>query len=269
VKILTLDNERSALNILNRAIEEVAPESEIRSFSKASEAVREISENGYRPDAAFLDIEMPGMNGLELAGRIKQASPATWIIFVTGFSQYALDAYSVHASGYLLKPATPEKIRGELEQIGQKPLLNPEAKPGQRIRVQCFGNFEVFLDGHPLNFTRKRAKELFAYLVHKRGTVCTTREMASVLFEDAPYDTVQKSYLQTIVANLCHTLKDAGEENIIVKNFGTLAIDPSLIDCDYYRFIEMDQDAVNSYTGEYMSQYAWGEFTVGFLNRKV
>jgi two-component system LytT family response regulator len=186
MKILTTDNEKSALNILNRAILEVVPDAELRSFTRASASVKEVVDNGFLPDAAFLDIEMPGMTGIELAGRIKKASPRTWIVFVTGFSQYALDAYSVHAGGYLMKPVTPERVREELEQIGLQ--REPEPEPGCRIRVQCFGNFEIFLDGHPLEFPRKKAKELFAYLVHKRGTASTTRELASVLFEDAPYD---------------------------------------------------------------------------------
>jgi len=266
MKILTTDNERSALNILNRAIEKVIPDAELKSFSRASAAVKEVCENGFCPDVAFLDIEMPGMTGIELAGKIKKAHPETWIIFVTGFSQYALEAYSVHAGGYLMKPVTPERISEELKQIGLKPALKPES--GYRIRVQCFGNFEIFVDGKPLDFPRKKAKELFAYLVHKRGTASTTREIASILFEDAPYDTAEQSYLQTIVASMCRALKDAGEEKVIVKNFGSLAIDPALIDCDYYRFLDMDPAAVNSYTGEYMSQYDWGEFMVGVLNNK-
>ena len=63
-------------------------------------------------------------------------------------------------------------------------------------------------------------------------------------------------------------LKDIDEEAVIVRTFGAIAIDPSRIDCDYYRFLEMDPAAVNAYAGEYMSQYEWGEFTVGILDQK-
>ena len=67
MKIIAADDETSALNILTRAITEAVPDAELRTFKKASEVVREVGENGYHPEVAFLDIEMPGMAGLELA----------------------------------------------------------------------------------------------------------------------------------------------------------------------------------------------------------
>jgi two-component SAPR family response regulator len=266
VKILTIDNERLALQSLNDAILNVEPDAELSSYRKVSEALKAVEQEGYRPEAAFMDIEMPGMTGIELAGRIKKASPGTWIIFVTGFSSYALDAFSVHASGYIMKPVTPERIREEPDHIGV--VSNLQTSQDQRLQVRCFGNFEVLKNGTPVQFSKKKAKELFAYLVHKRGTSCTTRELAAVMFEDAPYDLTHQSYLQTIIANMCHMLKDIDEEAVIVRTFGAIAIDPSRIDCDYYRFLEMDPAAVNAYAGEYMSQYEWGEFTVGILDQK-
>lgn len=267
MKILTIDNERLALGLLNDAIAQTAPDAELTSFTRVSEALRAVEQNGYRPDVAFLDIEMPGMTGLELASRIKKTAPMTWLIFVTGYSQFALEAFSVHAGGYLLKPVTPQRIAEELALVGR--LQPAEPVPHHPLRVQCFGNFEVFADGKPVSFSRKKAKELFAYLVHKRGTTSSTRELAAVLFEDAPYDLTHQSYLQTLISNLCHTLKEVGEESVIVRSFGSLSVDTSRLDCDYYRFLAMDAAAVNAYTGEYMSQYEWAEFTIDFLNRRI
>lgn len=266
MKILTIDNERLALGLLNDAITQTAPEAELTSFTRVSEALRAVEQGGYRPDVAFLDIEMPVMTGIELASRIKKASPLTWLIFVTGYSQFALEAFSVHAIGYLLKPVTPQRIAEELAIVGR--LQPPAQNPLHPLRVQCFGNFEVFADDKPIVFGRKKAKELFAYLVHKRGTTSTTRELAAVLFEDAPYDLTHQSYLQTLISSLFHTLKEAGEESVIIRSFGSLSVDVSRLDCDYYRFLAMDVAAVNAYTGEYMSQYEWAEFTIDFLNRQ-
>jgi two-component system LytT family response regulator len=266
LNILTIDNERLALEYLNNAIMTVEPETVLRTFFHVSEALKAVEQEGYRPNVAFLDIEMPGMTGIELAGRIKKASPETWIIFVTGFSQYALEAFSVHASGYLLKPITIDRIKEELDQVG---ILRTEAqKTENKLYVHCFGNFEVFYQGVPVVFSRKKSKELFAYLIHKRGASCTTRELAAVLFEDSPYDSTHQSYLQTLIVSMNHALKDIGEESIIIKTFGSLAVDTTRIDCDYYRFLNMDVSAINSYTGEYMSQYEWGEFTLDYLNQQ-
>lgn len=266
MKVLTTDNEKSPLNILNRTILEVVPDAELKSFTSAIDAVQEIEQHGFRPDIAFLDIEMPEMNGLQLAGRIKQDSPATWLVFVTGYSQYALQAFSVHANGYLLKPVSADQLRSEFEQLGYKPIL--ESKSNCVLRIQCFGNFEVFCHGEVVDFKRNKAKELFAYLIHKRGTECSTRELASVLFEDAPYTRAQQSYMQTIIMTLCHTLADCGADDVVIRRFGYLSIDTSRVDCDYYRFLDLEPAAVNSYLGEYMAQYSWSEFTVGYLNQK-
>lgn len=191
------------------------------------------------------------MTGIELASRIKKASPKTWLIFVTGYSQYALEAFSVHAEGYLLKPPTSESIREELNAMG---IYQPvERKPKKSLQVHCFGNFEVFSNGVPVTFSRKKAKELFAYLVHKRGAACTTRELAAVLFDDAPYDVTHQSYLQTLITSKNHAFRDVNEGTVVIRNFGTLAVNVSLIDCDYYRFLSMNLMAINLYTGEYMS----------------
>ncbi len=266
MKILTVDNEESALNNLNRAILSAAPQAELISFSSASEVLCEIEEKGLRPDIAFLDIEMPSMTGLELTGRIKLSSPFTWIVFVTGYTQYSLEAFSVHAGGYLLKPVTADDICEELEVIGH--YMQFPAVLKKRLQVQCFGNFEIFCDGQPLNFRRKKAKELFAYLIHKRGTSCSTREMSAILFEDAPFDTVHKSYLQTIIVNMYSTLKGVGEYHVFIRRYGSIAVDPSQFDCDYYRFLDLDPDSINAYTGEYMNQYEWAELTAGFLSMK-
>lgn len=92
--------------------------------------------------------------------------------------------------------------------------------------------------------------------------------LAAVLFEDSPYDPTHQSYMQTVITSMRHALHEAGADKVIIKTFGMLSIDTTLLDCDYYRFMKMEPDALNAYTGEYMSQYEWAEFTVGYLNKK-
>ena len=200
MRIMTLDDERFSLENLNSAIMEAVPDAELLSFTRASDALRSIEEGGYRPEAAFLDIEMPGITGIELASRIRRYSGDTWIIFVSGHSRYALDAFEVHAGGYILKPATAKSIREELDNMMDRRGL--QVSGGQRLTVRCFGEFEVYSNGAPVTFSRQKSKELFAYLVHKRGAACTNRELAAVLFEDEPYDAKQQSYMRTIIASM-------------------------------------------------------------------
>lgn len=101
------------------------------------------------PDVAFLDIEMRGMNGLVLAEQLKTIKPKTNIIFVTGYSEHMGDAFKLLASGYLMKPVTPQDIMEQMENLRYP--IGKAANP-KRVRAQCFGNFEVFLDGEPVQF---------------------------------------------------------------------------------------------------------------------
>ena len=200
---------------------------------------------------------MRGMNGVELAKALKEVNPKMNIIFVTGFSEYAGEAMGMHASGYIMKPVTKEKIEAELADL-RFPIV---PKSNTLLKVRCFGNFDVFLpDGTPLKFERSRAKEIFAYLVHRCGSRCSTKEIAAALFEDEPYDKSQQSYLQTLIAAMNKSLKKAGAENVINKSYNSLSVNVDLLDCDYYRFKELDAGAVNAYECEYMNQYYWADF---------
>lgn len=259
--IYALDDELILLDALEKAVAEAEPTAEIHSFSRAKLALKELAENDIHPDVAFLDIEMPGMTGLELAKCIKEHSPKTNIVFVTGFSQYALEAHTLRPSGYVMKPVSAEKIREELDDL-RHPI---EYQSGKRIRVQCFGSFEVFADGFPLHFKYGQTKELFAYLVDRKGASSTMGAVMGILWEDKLYSQSQRSHLRNLIADLRATLKVYGAETAVIKRRNEISIDPSKIDCDYYRFLQGDLSAINLYYGEYMSQYSWAEMRAASL----
>ncbi|MDD3193895.1 MAG: response regulator [Oscillospiraceae bacterium] len=263
MKILAADDEPLALEMLTECIEKAAPSAEIHAFSSPLALLAFTAEGSG--DVAFLDIKMRGMTGVELAKRLKDQAPDINIVFVTGYQDFAGEAMAMHASGYILKPVTAEKIRAELSDL-RRPLAN---QPDKRVRVQCFGNFDVFVDGKPLVFSRRRAKEIFAYLVHKRGSFCTMQEIAAVLYEDAPNDAQQKNNLRQLISSMTRTFRDAGVPEVIHKQYNRLFVDVEAIDCDYYRFNRMEVDAINAYNGEYMAQYEWAMFVVGYLDNLV
>ena len=190
MRILCVDDEPLMLQMLEMAVREARPDADITAFSKQTDLLSEAKENGC--DIAFLDIHMRGMNGVELAKKLKEVNPKMNIIFVTGFSEYTGDAMRLHASGYIMKPVTAEDIAKELDDL-RFPIV---PKDNALLKVQCFGNFDVFTpDGKPVHFERSRSKEIFAYLVHRHGSSCTIKEIGAALFEDEPYDKKQQGYL--------------------------------------------------------------------------
>lgn len=210
-----------------------------------------------RVDAALLDIEMPGINGLELAKRIKDITPDTNIIFVTAFSQYALTAFSVYPSGYLMKPLQAEELKEAFNN-----LRTPVQYKEDKMRIQCFGKFEVFFHDEPVVFSRTKAKELFAYLVDLRGAAANTGELCSVLWENSKDEVKCKHYLRNLISDLKKTLRDCHAEDVFICKRNHFAIDTSKVECDYYKYCEKDVTAINSYHGEYMKQYSWAEFSI-------
>lgn len=261
MRILTADDEAFALSSIGRAVLQAQPDAELRAVSSAQQALEEITERHFFPDVAFLDIKMPGIGGLELAKRIRETSPRTNIIFVTAYSDYALDAYRLRPSGYLMKPVTAEMVREELDDL-RYPVARP---PASLLYVQCFGNFEVFAGGKIVNFSYQKSKELFAYLVDRRGAACNTAELCSVLWEDRPDTPELRTYLRKMVSELAHTLAAAGAGDVFVKSRNSFSVAPDRFDCDYYRMLRREIAAINTYTGEYMTQYSWADMTLGTL----
>lgn len=259
MRIIAVDDEKLALKTLTDSIARAVPEGMVNGFRMPDEALRFAGENGC--DVAFLDIRMRGMTGLELARRLKEQNPDVNIIFVTGFSEYTLDAFRMYASDYLLKPATPEAVKQAMEH-----LRNPVKTPATaKIQVQCFGNFEVFHNGKPIMFGRQKTKELFAYLVDRMGTSCTMGELMAVLWEDGPDTCSRSSNLRNLIHDLKQTLSAIGADGVILKKRNAISLNRNEIDCDYYDFLRHIPYAVNRYRGEYMLQYSWAEITTATL----
>lgn len=261
LRIVAVDDEPLALELLVRTIKSVSPQAQIMAFTKP-EAVRAyVQENPV--DVAFLDIQMRGINGVELADMLQRMNPAVNLIFVTGYDQYTGDALALHASGYILKPVNRAKVEKELSDLRH-------AKLPALLRVRCFGNFDVFApNGQPLHFTRSKAKEAFAYLVLRCGAGCTVRELAAALFEDEPYDTKKCQYMQKILSSMMEALRGEGAGGVIAKRYNNLAVNMDRLDCDYYRLLRDDPDALREYRREFMAQYAWAEQETAALDALV
>ncbi len=251
---LLVDDEKMSLELLKAELSSVVEGETIAGFQDPNKAYDYAKE--HTCDVAFLDIEMPEINGITLGKMLKEINPQINLIYVTAYSNYGMEAFSLHASGYVLKPVTADAIRRELKEIRYPKM---PAKNQKRLRAVTFGQFDLLLDGEPVRFGRAKSKELLAYLIHKRGGGLNRKELAAVLFEDAEYSRTVQDYVSKIVRELENSLKKAGIEGLLIHDHNLYFVNTEMFSCDAYEFDDNDPAAVNAYRGEYMAQYSWAE----------
>lgn len=265
MKILAVDNEIMQLTMLKEAIEEVVPTCELTGFCNPLDALEWGKAN--QPEIAFLDIQMPVMNGIELAKALKISNPQINLVFVTGYyEEYVFDAMPLYFSGYLQKPVTPQKVQQAMDNL-RYPLVKKES--GKLLRVRCFGDFEVYAGETPLRFSHEKTREIFAYLVDRKGAKVNGNKIRAAVYENAENEAASKSGLRNCVADLKAALHAVGADAVFLKGWDSYALDTSLIECDYYDWEKNEPYAVRAFHGEYLTQYSWAEETLGaLLNQK-
>lgn len=256
MRIAVVDGDTLVLQNSVNMIRQMRPGDEVYAFGDGMELLEFIVEKPC--EVLFLDTDINGMSGIMLAQEIKELMPNINIIFLTSYDEYYREAMELHASGYILKPLRTEDVIKEMGDL----RYEVKAQENTLLDVSCFGNFEVKTkQGEMLVFRRSKARELFAYLIHKKGVETTLREAAAVLFEDAPFDAKQQNYMQKIISSMMHTLREHHVETVIKKEFNSMAVDVGKINCDYYRWMSLHMELDFSMQESYMAQYAWADFS--------
>ena len=259
--IIGVDDNSKTISMLEKMLSNIDPEGEHRFYSNPMTVLEDLS---MPVEVAFLDIEMSGINGVELAKRIIKRYPLCNIIFLTGHQEYMPMAFDLYASGYILKPFSQKKVEDALNHRRYR-LPDFSDRP---VKVQCFGNFEAYVNGEAINFKRQKSKELFAYLIDRRGTMCDMDMIIGNIEPEAVPDKSTKSKVRVYVGALVMTFLNLGIDDVIVKQTGGMGINMNKVDCDYYRYLDGDPYAVSRYNGEYMTQYDFAAETRSFLEMK-
>ncbi len=251
MKVLIVDDEALVLTRVQKLVAAALPNEELLTSSSVAGAKKILEDNEV--SIAFLDIQIGGGNGVNLAKHIKKLYPSCDIVFCTGYSDYYKDAFDISASDYLLKPITAEKIAHAIENLRHPVQVNLNS---HKIYIQCFGSFEIFVDGKIVTDIKNKAKELLAYLVDKNGGLCSNAEIMEDIWEEA-----SEVNLRQTRKVLQDYLDSIGYGDILVRGWGKLGVKPEAIACDYYDYLKGNPGAINLYHGEYMHQYPWAIYT--------
>ncbi len=261
MKTILVDDELLSLanfEIECRDIEEIEV---VGTFENPLKALEYASENEV--DFALLDVEMPEMNGLELGSRLKEMHPKMVLIYVTGYSQYIMDALKMKADYCIMKPYDKRDVEDALERAV---LLSKRKK---RIQVRMFDRFDLFVDGQAVYFSNAKAKELLAICMDRCGGNVTMEEAIDKLWPDRAYDEKVKRLYRKAVMNLMAILKSRGVEDLFMTGRGVCWIMKDMVECDYFTYLENPEKHRNLFKGEYLFDYSWGEETLAKLTNEA
>ncbi|MHC1694830.1 MAG: response regulator [Eubacteriales bacterium] len=279
MRVIIVDDERKILQDLKDTIQEYKGFEVVGAYINPLDALEDIANT--KPDCAFLDIEMPGITGIDLAERLLVHNPFMDIVFITAFNHYATQAFEVNAMDYVLKPVNPARFEKTLEKLNknrEKPLTSSY----KEVRVRSLGNFDVLLDGKPIKWNRSKARELLAYLLHFEGH----KKPKYVICEELwPGYEPKKglAHLQTAMCSIRKSLGDVGREYICIEYFeesyilslGNVTWDAQEFERFYEKVkcigdIESMKTAISLYCGDYMGSedWSWSQLTAESLARK-
>ena len=210
---ISVDDQKGAVELMKLMLTRIDPDGTHLTATSMEEASGLITEE---TEVAFLDIEMPGMDGIDGASGLQKRFPRLNIIFVTGHPEYALRSYDVAASAFLPKPVYEHDIERALTR-----LRVPLQKKKCPLTVRC-SPFAMFVNGESFAFKRQKTNELFAYLVYRNGSFCTTGEALGILYDGDPD---KDAAFRQLTMDMRDCLAEIGAQSLIVKKYGRIGID--------------------------------------------
>ncbi|MCD9025172.1 response regulator [Cohnella silvisoli] len=211
LRVIIVEDEKPILDLMERLVGQHPMLEAVGTFTSAAEALTRFGE--LRPDAAFLDVEMPRMGGIELAEKLKAIDEELQIVFTTAYPQYAVDAFRVSAVDYLLKPVTPDAIERVAARLSKNHALRSaksDAAAAEEPPVRCLGTFETRgASGALMGWPTRKTEELFAHLLAYPNRIMGKWQLADLLWPDLEEERAIHNVHNTVY-RLKKAFKEAG-----------------------------------------------------------
>lgn len=159
LKAIIVDDEAPARSELRFLLDELGQTEVVAEASSVREAIEKLKE--YPCDVMFLDINMPEATGMKLAEALQRLKYPPVIVFVTAYSEFAIDAFKVNAVDYLLKPVETERLAHSIARVRENVALHMQAQKSERISVEKGGK-KILISIDNIRFVM--ARDDYAYL---------------------------------------------------------------------------------------------------------
>jgi len=287
IRAIVVDDEQLALRHMVKKLQSIRTVEVVGSFLNARDVLKEMKNLDF--NAVFLDIEMPGLSGLDLADLINDWDKNIFIVFVTAYRDYAVQAFELHSIDYLLKPIMSERLEKTIlriqEQLEMQSLQKTDAPlTSNTLKIICFKEFSVYYHNIPVKWKTGKVKELFAFFITNLQDPIHRDTIIETLWQDVEYQKA-KIQLHTAISYLRKTLDSMGYPNAITFSNGSYVMEIDHFQCDAHQFelifeghpqitfanIEIFEDIIQNYNGDYMENngYEWAHVKAHAIRQKL
>lgn len=252
MRAIIVDDEPLMLKRFARLSADIADLNLVGQFESAQKALAFAAEHTF--EAAFLDVAMPIMDGVELAKALRKIRPDIIIVFVSAYDRYVWDFNQIDGDYYIIKPYNKETLELTMKRL--RLLVQRQHKD---VFIHTFGRFLVFKNGKPVPLSGK-PKEILALIVTRRGKEISNEEIYSTIWENRPYGNVEMTVYYNAIRKLKQVLKREGLEGLLISTQRGQLVNTALFDCDYYAWQDNNMGERDRFEGEFMSEYSWGEY---------
>ncbi len=251
MRAIIVDDEPLMMRKFERLSEEIADLNLVGKFEDPRQALEFMEKEPV--EAAFLDIEMPVMDGITLAEKLREMRSDIIIVSVTAYDEYIKEFNDIGGDYYIIKPYTRKVIENMMEKIR---LLS--SRQNKDVYIQTFGRFLVKRAGKPIRLTGK-AKEILALVVTRNGKEISNEEIYSIIWEGRPYSNANMAVYYNALRRLRGFLREADLSDLLISTTRGQLLNVDMVDCDYYSWKEKNSDLRSRFEGEFLTEYSWGE----------
>ncbi|WP_297421666.1 response regulator [Clostridium sp.] len=242
-RAFVVDNQPAIANLIGKFLEDTGKVKVEKIFYNPLEVINEVQI--LNPDVIFMDMEMPEITGIRLAEQIKLFKKDIEIVFITAYSNYALQAFKVDALDYVMKPIYPH----EIERVVKKIILrNPNFIHKKTFHINALGSFTVYIKSknEAIKWSTSKCEELLAYMIFSKDSLSVSKwKLIDTLW---PGKNIQKSEinLRSTISRLNKTLREYGSDCRITANNNYYRIEFEKLEVDAFVFEKIAEEAMKN-----------------------